>query len=352
MNPITIAYVTSRKDCRVQWFVDSLARWVPVEERHLIHLVFVDRHLWALTPEAGNRYWRRGDLMSLVDPTWHVESRREEFANAVRCRFDFQHIPVKPCMHQGPFRLTAKDWFAAAVTRNTAILAARHPYFVCVDDLSILLPTWWAQVKHAASSRYCVAGSYWKQKNLIVEDGEVRSFEEYPGGRDTRWAHGSDSGIVKWHGGNVYGCSFGMPTETLLRINGFDEIASGEGGEDYDMGIRSERAGAEWWYNRNMQTWESEEGHHTEPSLPRERKIVTTENLPGTYESYPHVRPDERHFSDHVVLNRLRHEPRSATIAQWTNLRQARDEFMASGRVLIPEGPTVDWRDSAPLGGL
>jgi len=111
---VTLAYFTSRRDCNVEWFVDSLARWVPVEERHTIHLLFIDLHLWALTPEAGNTYWRRGDLISLTDPTWHVESRREKFANAVKGRFDFLHLPVKPNVWQGPFRFTKKDWFCAA----------------------------------------------------------------------------------------------------------------------------------------------------------------------------------------------------------------------------------------------
>jgi hypothetical protein len=349
---ITICYFTSRRNPRVAWFVDSLARWVPPEERGMVELIFIDRLLWALTPEAGNRYWRRGDVFDITDPTWHVESRRELFAGAVADRFAFRHLPVKPCTHQGPFRLTSKDWFCAAVARNTGIIAARGNYFVGVDDLSVLLPTWWPQVKHAASSGYSVAGAYWKQKALVVENGEIKSFEQYPGGRDTRWDHGSDTGIVPWHGGNVYGCSFGMPTDLLVRINGFEELASGEGGEDYCMGIRSERAGADWRYNRNMQSWESEEAHHEEPSLPRERKIVTPDNRPAGYDSYPHVNVAERYYSDHVMLNRLKHERRFTTIAQWTDIRKAREEFQASRRILIPTDPQTDWRDGMPLSQL
>jgi len=350
---LTLAYFTSRREPRFHWFCDSLCNQLSTEELAEIQVIAVDRHLWAITPEAGNTYWRRGDLMPLTDPTWHVESRREKFVAAVRGRFDLLHIPVKPNNYQGPFRLTTKDWFCAATTRNTGIMAAKHPYFVGVDDLSVLLPGFWPQVKHAASDGYCVAGMYCKKKQLVVENGEVKSFDpEWDAGRDTRWAHGSDSGIVKWHGGSVFGCSFGMPTELLLRINGFDELCSAEGGEDYCMGIRAERAGAQWWMNRNMLSFESEEAHHEEPSLPRERKLVSADRLPPGYESWPHVKPDERHYSDHVAVNRLRNELRTTTIAQWTNLRQAREEFQASQRALIPTGPTSDWRDGKPLSEL
>src|ERR1044072_8139015 len=113
----------------------------------------------------------------------------------------------------------------------------------------------------------------------------------------------------------------------LLKINGVDELCNGAGQDDYEMGMRIERAGGKWWINRNLQTWESEEGHHEEPSLPRERRIVTPSNLPSGYESYPHARKDERYYSDHVFLNRLRYEQRFTPIAQWTNFRDARADF-------------------------
>jgi hypothetical protein len=337
---ITIAYFTSRKDCKVDWFVDSLARFVPVEERHLIQLIFVDRHLWAITPEAGNRYWRRGDLVSLVDPTWHVESRREKFAAAVRGRFEFLHIPVKPCMWQGPFRLTTKDWFCAAQARNTAVIAAKHPYFVGVDDLSVLLPTWWPQVKHAASSGYCVCGAYKKVKDLVVNDGEIVSFTEFLPGVDSRWPHGSDGGIVPWHGSGLYGCSFGVPMELLLKVNGMEELTDGQSAEDYDLGIRLERAGGVFKYNRNMTTYESEEMHAVEPSLPRDKKRMNADRLPPGYTGNPD--------SDHVMLHRVVHESRFTTL-DGKNLRQARDEFQVSQRAMIPIGPTHDWRDGQSL---
>lgn len=338
---ISIAYFTSRIDPHFDWFCDSLCRQLSSEELAFIQVIAVDRHLWALTPEAGNTYWRRGDLILLTDPTWHVESRREKFAHAVKGRFDFIHLPVKPCVWQGPFRCTAKDWFSAASARNTAILAAKHDYFVGVDDLTVLMPGWANQVRHASSSGYCVCGAYWKQQNIVVGDGEVKSFTEYSNGRDSRWGRGSDAGIVRWHGSGLFGCSFGMPLQLLLQVNGYDEYCDGAGAEDYDLGIRAERNGAEFWYNRNMLTFESEEGHHTEPSLPRKAKRVAAERLPPGYEGNP--------MSDHVMLNRVLRENRTTTLGQWTDLVKAREEFQASQRVLIPTEPTTDWRDGQPL---
>ena len=337
---ISIAYFTSRLDCKVEWMVDSLARWVPVEERHLIQLIFVDRHLWSLAPEAGNTYFRRGDLVSLVDPRWHVESRREKFAAAVRGRFDFLHLPVKPCMFQGPFRITPFDWFCAAQARNTAIMATKHPYFVGVDDLSVLLPTWWPQVKHAADSGYVVCGAYKKVRDLVVEDGDIRSFTEFPSGVDSRWGHGSDTGIVPWNGSGLFGCSFGMPLELLLKCNGFDEISDAQSAEDYDLGIRAERAGGKFYYNRNMTSFESEEMHAVEPSLPREKRVMPAERLPFGYTGNTD--------SDHVVLGRVRNEKRIDTIGGG-NLRKLREEFIVSQRAPIPTEPTTDWRTGQPL---
>lgn len=336
---VTIAYFTSRIEPHFDWFCDSLANQMAPDDD--IQVVVVDRHLWALTPEAGNRYFIRGDLMPFTDKTYHIASRKEKFTQAVRGRFRFIHLPPKPCMWQGPFRLTTKDWFCAATARNTAIIAAMHPYFVGVDDLSVLAPGWLNQVRHAAEGGYCVCGAYWKQKQLVVENGVIKSHEEFMAGRDTRWAHGSSGGIVDAAGSWLFGCSFGMPLELLLKVNGSDEICDGAGAEDYDLGIRVERAGGVFKYNLNMLTIESEEGHYLDPSLPRQKKVVSPDRLPAGYMGNPD--------SDHVMLWRVLNEARTTTIAQWTNLRHARAEFLASERVLIPYEPVFDWRDGEPL---
>lgn len=339
MKPLSIVWITSRRDCKLAWFVDSLARSTTQEERDNIQLILVDRHLWSKSvPEIP-----RGTHVRLASQNLHDAEREAEFRSVVYDRFNYLHIPVKPCMWQGPFRLTSKDWFCASQARNTGIIAALHPYVVFVDDLSVALPTWWPQVKHAADSSYCVAGMYKKLLNLVVEDGEVKSFTENPSGVDSRWSRGSDAGIVPWSGAGLFGCSFGAPLELLLTVNGNDETTDGQSAEDYDLGIRLERAGGKFWLNRNMLTYESEEMHAVEPSLPRESKLVSPDRLPPGYTGNP--------MSDHVMLNRVTKESRFTTIGG-TDLRSARDEFLASGCVKIPTEPTHDWRDGKPLAEL
>lgn len=346
---VTIAYISARKQNHFQWFADSLANSLSAEERAEIQVVVVDKYLWALTPEAGNTYWRRGDLISLTDPTWQVESRREYVRDAVAGRFGCLHIPPPPCVWQGPFRLTTKDWFCAGVYRDAAVMAAVNPYLICVDDLSVLLPSWWPNARHAAESGYVVCGAYKKVKDLVVESGHVKSYTPFEAGVDTRLSRGSETGIVPWSGAGLYGCSFGAPTELFLKINGNEPFCHGHGGEDFDQGIRMERAGGKFMYNVNMMSFETEEGHHVEPSLPRERKLCSADRLPADYEAYPHANHEERFYSDHVLLNRVRHETNRFTTIGGGNLRQAREEFLASGRAMIPTGPTTDWRDGAEL---
>lgn len=58
---------------------------------------------------------------------------------------------------------------------------------------------------------------------------------------------------------------------------------------------------------------------------------------------------EERFYSDHVLLNRVRHETNRFTTLGGGDLRKSREEFLASGRAMIPEGPTTDWRDGADL---
>ncbi len=162
---------------------------------------------------------------------------------------------------------------------------------------------------------------------------------------DSRWGRGSQTGIVPWSGAGLYGCSFGLPTELALKTNGFDEACQLQSAEDYDFGIRVERAGGKFFYNINAASLESDEMHSVEPSLPRESKLVLPQFLPAGYEGNP--------MSDHVMLNRVRNETnRISTIFNYTNLRQAREEFLASGRAMIPTGPVCDWRDGKPLSEL
>lgn len=345
---LAIAYVTNRANPRFEMFCDSLAAQTTPEQRRDLQVVFVDGQLWY----PGVKIQATQPSIALGHPFYHVPQRRFDLETVVRKRFDFLHIPPKPCLYQGPFRLTSRDFFCASNTRNTAIIAARGDYLVCVDDLSVLMPGWFAQVMHAAESGYCVCGAYKKVLELDATDPMNAKFKEFPAGIDSRWSRGSDTGIVPWTGAGLFGCSFGARVEDLLRIDGSEPGCNGGAGEDFDMGIRLERAGVKIFYNRNMLTLESEEGHHDGAILPRERRIVKRENLPAAYDSWEVHNQEEKYYSDHVLLNRVRYETDRITPLLPEGLRAIRAEFLASGMVPIPTGPTTDWRDGTNLRDL
>lgn len=357
---LTIAYITGRSEPHWEWFVNSLCSQTTPEQRKKIQVVFVDGKLW--WPDIKIEPTQQS--IAFAHHFYHEMQRRFDLEKVVNKQFDYLHIPPKPCLRQGPFRLTKKDWFCASNTRNTAIIAAKNDYLVCVDDLSVLMPGWLDQVAHAVENGYCVCGAYKKVLELRVIpylnekhetiDGRLPIIEytEFQPGVDSRWSRGSDTGIVPWSGAGLFGCSFGARVEDLLRIDGSEPACNGEGGEDFDMGIRLERSGVKIFYNRNMLTLESEEGHHGEKSLPRERKLVKRDLLPAAYDSWDVHNQEEKYYSDHVLLNRVRHETERITPLLPEGLRAIRQEFLSTGMVPIPTGPTTDWRDGAELSSL
>lgn len=347
-HKISICYVTHRRAPQWQWFVDSLYNQTTPEQRAHLQLVFVDGHLWRTRDDCF--FWAKDQKE--ISFTHHVYidiGRKIELSRIVSDRFAYLHVPPKPCAWNGPFRQTQRDWFCAGNTRNTGFIVAEHPYVVFVDDLSVLGPQWFNQVLHAAQDQYVVCGAYKKVKQLKVTDGRIESYEEFPAGVDSRWPRGSDGGIVDWHGSAMFGCSFGLPLEAALEVDGNDAACNGAGAEDYDFGIRLERAGWAFKYNRNMLTLESEELHHDGSKLPQGRKLVSPDRLPKAYESYQLVNPAERYWSDHVMLNRLANETDRILPLIGDDLRVLRARFRETGTVPIPREPMVDWRDGQPL---
>jgi hypothetical protein len=307
---LSIVYLTSRKQSCVQWFVDSLHRQTPHVADINIQLVFVDTRIW-----------------------YDGEPRRKEFANAVAGRFDFTHTPPKDTVWQGPRRLTTQDYFCASSARNTGCMYAKHEYLLFVDDLSVLMPGWLENALHAAENGYVVCGAYKKVKKLVVEDGIATSYEEFAGGIDSRWSMGSPSGIVKWTGSALYGCSFGCPTDGFLRVNGFDEMLDGQSGEDYDFGIRIERAGYSVFYNRNMLTLESEELHGQLPVM--KRVIKHKEGSPD---------------ASVICLNRVLNETqRIRTMQEYYDLATERQLVLAGSEPTFINAPQHHWFDGMPL---
>lgn len=302
---ITIAYFTSRREPHYQWFADSLRRQA-FQDFEWIKLVVVD--FWK---EERGREWK------IFCPAGLKK---------------FVHVAPKPCVWQGKHRLTKVDYFAASNARNTAVCHAEGSWIVFVDDLSVLLPGWYAAVKEAVAGNYVISGAYKKVRNLVVENGLVVSGDEFPGGIDCRWPHGNDQGPIPASPGWMFGCSMVMPIEGILNINGFDEDCDSLGGEDYTAGAMLARAGYRLMYDRRAVTFESEEGHHQGNILKRIDKGIS---------------PNDKSHAMLKMVNNGRN--RAPNYFGEEGIRGLRQRILAGEPFPIQQIPQHDWYDGQPL---
>ena len=291
---LTIAYITFRRNPRFHWFTESLAR------------------------EMNGR--NTGVRIVVVD--YYANERSEKVSQF--------HVAPKPCVWQGPHRLTSRDYFAAANARNTALCLAPDGWIAYVDDLSVLMPGWLNAVSDAMESGYIAQGAYKKVKDLSVRDGKM-SYTPFTPGVDTRWWKGSDVCAVPSAPDWLYGCSAAMPVEALLSVNGWEEACDSLGSEDYITGFNLSKKGYEFRYDRRMLTLESEEGHHEEPSLPRFDKGQS---------------PNDK---SHKILELAREGKLSN---EHVNIREMRHAALKGEPFPIPTKPTHDWYDNQPLSEL
>lgn len=238
---LTIAYLTSRREPKIEWFSASLARETAQHPDLKFRVVIVD-------------FFHNYD------------------ANRLR---PFSHdgwtlTAPKPTVWQGPNRLTKEDWFAASNARNTALCLATDGHIAYVDDLSVFQPGWLTYVREAMARGSVTCGAYRKVRDLVVNAaGDTVSFTDFPSGHDNRYGGGSDAGPVLCHGNWLYGCSLVAPVEAFLEINGWPEICDGLGFEDCITGIMLEHKGWAIEYDRRMMTFEAEELHHVGPVMKR-----------------------------------------------------------------------------------
>ena len=297
---LTIVYLTFREKPRFEWFASSL-------ERELRRTPAFDRR----------------DLQVLV-----IDGR---YPRKLEAPFAFEHHAPKPTVWQGPHRLTKRDYFCAANSRNTALALTRHEHVVFVDDLSVLLPGWLKAHLHAAEHKYVLCCLMCKRGNLEVDDtGAVLRADEIEFGTDPRIAQLEDCDVSRCEGGALYGGTFSLPTERALRVNGQDEIYDAIGAEDCDLGVRLERDGALMIINRTCRTFEDADGH--KQSLPR---MIGADDL------------------CRVLFDRLRQEKeRIMPLGNAFDLRALRDAVLAGEPFLVPVGPETYWVDGSSLSDL
>ncbi len=194
---LTIAFITGRPEPHLDWLLESLAPQVAKADE--IHLLVIDslarsaEELGAL-PHYGR--WA---------PNVHVS------------------LP-KPTPWQGAHRITTCDWWAKSSAMNTALVLCETDYIAFVDDCCRVGSKWLDTVRRGESDRRSVlAGTYDK-----IEHGGITSDHRrglFPQGKP-------DCG-----GSWLYGCTFALPLEWALEINGAEEGCDGMGSEDYIFGF-------------------------------------------------------------------------------------------------------------------
>jgi len=207
----TICFLTGRADPRLEWVLESLSQQSPFTDQ--ISILCVDA-LGRQRPE---------DLMAT---RWPYE--RAPWISSIRV------VSPKPCAWQGPYRLTDRDWWATANARNTALVYCQDDYLAFLDDRGHLGPRWLDAVRRGYRSRASVlAGSYDKLEG--PPDARITS-------RDHRRLK-CPEGKVNCGGGWLFGCTFALPLEWALAINGFEEGCDGLTGEDYIFGLMLANSG-------------------------------------------------------------------------------------------------------------
>ncbi len=299
---LTFAYTTCRKEPKVEWFLDSLQR------------------------ELGGSL---GFERIIVVDFWKGKINRPWGDRVI-------HVSPKPTVWAGDYRLTSRDYFSQCSSRNTALCCAPDGHIVFADDLSVLLPGWLNSVREAMAGGYIACGAYKKVKNLVVENGEVKSFSEHPAGNDTR--NGRHDRAVDCKGRWAYGCSIAMPVEAALTVGGYPEaLCDGCGYEDVIMGKLLENAGFKFKYDLRMMTYESEELHAQLPVMHRD------DPCKGSLNANP--RDDQSHAMLRAVEN-LKFHP---NYFGEDGIRGLRNKILAGGEFPIMKVPEHRWFDGKPL---
>lgn len=309
-QPLCIAYVTNRKNPRLHWFFESLARQLAEPQNRDLNpqIVVVSFHSDLNLPKAP------------VHPSL------------------FRFLQPMPNPYMGQYRITKSDCFAAAVSRNTALCAADAPYIAFVDDLSVLMPGWLDAVRISVAQGKITFGAYKKVKNLVVKDGLVAShlpFEDFRQGVDNRLIH-TNSHPIQCSGEWLYGCSLVIPTDVLVSVGGFcSELSGTLGFEDCLTGIALQNAGHSFWYDPTMLTLESEEAHFEEKPFFKTDKGVSPN--------------DKSHAALRTVRNGMKYFENSMPPG---GIRKVREDFLAGKGWPWPATavqPEHDWFDGQSL---
>lgn len=307
---ITVALHTSRRDPKFSWFMDSLARQKGIHRVTQIIIV---------------------DFYAQSSPDWSENEVLNRRAHVKECAGGMKdlvwHVSPKPTIWQGPHRVTKENHWAMSSARNTSFCLCKNDWIVMLDDRAVLQQGYLQAVKRAMSGKFIVFGGYQKRHNLVVEKGVIRGDGDVSGvdNRD-QYANGK---CIKANGSYAYGCSFAMPLEWALEVNGYPEMADGLSFEDILFGKILENNGYPMRYDPSMRVIQDRTPSELDAPFKRSDKGVSPN--------------DKSHASLTVIGGKKRSEH------EW-DLRQIRQDVLAGKPFPVPTNPNpLDWYDQQPI---
>ncbi len=277
---LSLAYVTGRQDPRLDLVIDGLEQQAQHDDD--IQLIVVD----ALGRSAYDIGFRPAD-----------------------CITDLVETEPRPNIWQGKHRITSCDWWAMSCARNQGFICATEPFVAFLDDCCELGPQWLSVVRDAArAGDRVVCGSYEKH-----EDGKVTP--------DNRRAH-APNGQIRVGGNWLYGCTFCLPLEWALEVNGFEEGMDGLSFEDCIFGLNLANAGYRIDFDPRM-------------FVKQHRGVARANTYRRTDKG---VSPKDK---SHAALDRFGKQRRTEFTPDLRELR----EVYASGEPFPIPDPDVDYRD-------
>ncbi len=309
---LTIVQITSRKEPQVDWLADSIRKQLKRKERP--QLIIID--YWSQACPLDN--WSGTD----------AAVRNCRLVTQCGPGFDVVIRPPKPTVWQGPYRLTAENWWAASNARNTGLCLAQRQYVAFCDDRLVVSDTWLTAVRLAMKKNYAVAGTYEKWANMNVQNGKILSYGELLG-KDTRK---TPSERLDCPGHWFYSGTCGVPLEWALKVNGFEELMDSLSAEDTLFGSMLQNNGYPMKYDRRMGIIEDRTPDLSPVFRRADKGAIGTEG-----------------DKSHEALRRFGGLKR--TLHPW-NLREIR-VILGPGQggpwPSVTDFPTVDWFDQQPI---
>ena len=316
---ITVAYITARPEPRLEWFFDSLLRCHRVEE--VSQIIIVDH----FAQECDG--WTQADVTRTTNSVMRAAGRLAGIT---------QHVPPKPNVWSGKYRLTPRNWWSKPEFINTALCLCKNDFIAYLDDRCVLMPTWLDAVVEAKEKNYVVCGTYEKRSGMVVSNGRITTAGELTGS-DSRMTGETDMfRRRKCSGEWMFGCTYALPVEWMLQVNGCDESWSSVGMEDTHFGRMLENNGFPIYHDARMKMIEDRTPQEKDPTS------RTHDMKRDSKEKHPHDKNDKTH----TLIRKLWNKKGAENL--W-NLGVVRQNVLAGGSFVIPRHPTHDWFDNQPL---